>query len=73
MSKREQHPIDTLFAGTLAQAEATPPPGAFERLMQAREASRRKRVFFWRMRLGLLILLAGAASTGILWTTRTTE
>jgi len=73
MSKREQHPIDTLFAGTLAQAEATPPPGAFERLMQAREASRRKRVFFWRMRLGLLILLAGAASAGILWTTRTTE
>lgn len=61
---KEQHPIDGLFARSLRQAEAPPPPGAWEGIVRQRDWAhlallRLRRKWGWLA----LLLLAGGAST----------
>ena len=50
-----KHPIDDLFHSTLAQAEATPPPDLFARVLDSRSGRRRGAAWWWKA--GSLFLL----------------
>lgn len=58
-----KHPIDDLFARTLRDAEATPPPAVWEGIVRERGKGRRavaKRRSRWGLAALLLLLLGGA-------------
>lgn len=58
-----KHPIDELFHGGLAQAEAAPPAGLFDSVMAAR--AKRKRGAAWWWWAGALLLIGGALGSAI--------
>ncbi len=60
-----KHPIDELFHGALAQAEAAPPAGLFEGVMADR--AKRKRGAAWWWKAGALLLIGCALGSAIVF------
>ncbi len=65
-----KHPIDELFAQTLRDAEAQPPPAVWEGIVRDRQKKGAQRLRRWWGYAAILLLLVGAAGY---WAMRPTE